>query len=739
MRILAWFAGSFAAGIFLAQYLLPEDWLLPCAVVFLVLSCGRLLLPKEAGRRVLLIGVGLSFAFGWNWLYIRQVQQPAEALVGTEQSVVMTLCDYAVPTDYGAKATVRIDGLSGKAVYYGDEALLELEPGQTVSGIVQMKSAAHIRDDDVTAFTSKGIFLLLYNSGDMTYGEGTAASPRWWPVRVGQEMRGMLNGLFEGDVAAFMTAILTGDKSGLSLEAEHHLSGAGLYHILAVSGLHCGYLLAIVVVLTGRHRLRLKALCTLPLLAFYVLLTGGSPSVLRACMMLVFLLAAPLFRRESDPPTALLFALLLILLANPFAAASISLQLSFGAVTGILFLTPRLYQLLIRNKKLGKVFCFTAAGFSTTMGALLFTAPLSGYYFGSLVLISPLSNFLCLWAASAVFVLGLVTVALGFLAPPLASIVGVIPTVLVRYILTASEMLTEVPYHAVYFDNPYLKYWLILTYSLFILVFLRKGTGKNYLLAAGLAGLALCITIGVGERRFSSRLDAVVLDVGQGQCVLLKSGEEFALVDCGSANSWYHPGQDAGQYLRSLGCRKLDYLILTHFDADHINGVEALFARIDVECLLVPETNGLTALLAERGTEVEVLTESRKTTFGQGLLTILPPVSQAEDDNERGLTVLVSAGANDLLITGDMSSAAERVLAEQYSLPDIEVLVAGHHGSITSTSKELLNALKPEAVCISVGSNSYGHPDNEVLRRIAEHCCEIYRTDMQGHIHLSLN
>ena len=119
-------------------------------------------------------------------------------------------------------------------------------------------------------------------------------------------------------------------------------------------------------------------------------------------------------------------------------------------------------------------------------------------------------------------------------------------------------------------------------------------------------------------------------------------------------------------------------------------------------------------------------------------MTIYPPVSDRED-NERGLTVLASAGDTDLMINGDMDSATERGLLETYDLPDIEILVVGHHGSKYSTSEDLLEAVAPELAVISVGSNSYGHPTDETLRRLVKAGCAVCRTDKQGSIHLILN
>lgn len=746
MRKLAIFAGSFSLGIFLAQYLLPTDWLLPAAVLCLGLGCGALLLPWEWRRRGVVIGAALALALGYDWLYTRQVQRPMEALVDQERPMTMALCDYAVPTSYGAKATVKLAGLPfGKAVYYGGEELLDLRPGQTVTDLVRFQSASKIRDDDVTTFTSKGVFLLAYQRGTPVYGEGTSGSVRWWPARFGYAMREQIQTLFDGDIAGFLTAILTGDKSGLSEQAAADLSEAGMYHILAVSGMHCGFLLAIVTLLAGRHRRRLVAGCTIPLLVFYALLTGGSPSVLRACVMLGFLLAAPLFRRDSDGPTALTAALFLILLANPFAAASISLQLSFGAMAGILWLTPRLYQLLLNGKK-GKTAQLLAASFSATMGALVFTVPLSAYYFQTLVLISLVSNLLCLWAASVVFILGLAAVLVSFALVPLGLLVGWVPALLIRYILLTAHLLAKVPYHAVYFSNPYLKYWLGYVYLLFGgAYFLGGNSRRKYGLSTVLAVLTLVLSIYLGIARYHSDLDAIVLDVGQGQSVVLASGGEFALVDCGSGNSWYDAGETAGQQLQSMGCRRLDYLILTHYDFDHVSGVTGLLARMDVESLLVPEGMDDAGLQSDvlsaaetHGVSIRFVNAEETLPLGNGALRIFPPLGDA-GDNERGLAVLASAGETDLLITGDMDSGTERRLLETFDLPDIEALVVGHHGSKYSTSDDLLDALQPETACISVGSNSYGHPTGETIRRLAEHGCAIYRTDMQGSIHLSFN
>ena len=309
MRKLAAFTVSFALGICLAQYLLPERLLLPVAAVFFAAACLALLLPGLWRKRVLLVGTGLALALGWNWLYSYAVRAPLAALSGSEGTASMTLLEYAVPTDYGAKVTVKLEGVPlGKVVCYGGADLLDLEPGQTVAAQVKFQDSARLREDTITNFTAQGVFLLAYQRGDeAVYGEGSAGSPRWWPAHAARAMQNRVTALFDGDEAAFLSAILTGDTSGLSEEARSDLSEAGLSHILSVSGLHCGFLMTLILLLTGRHRHRLAAALALPglLQIFY---PPGGEILLRRLPIPMLHARSPLFtccngpRRVIFPP-----------------------------------------------------------------------------------------------------------------------------------------------------------------------------------------------------------------------------------------------------------------------------------------------------------------------------------------------------------------------------------------------------------------------------------------------------
>ncbi len=748
MRRLATFCFAFAAGVFAAQYLLPQGRLLlwaagGCAALGALWAWS---LHGDGRRRAALIGLGLALALCWDWAYVRLVFAPYETMADTQRELTLELADYPTETDYGCRAEVRIleRGLYGKAVYYGDASLLALEPGTRLSGRVYMSSAATVHDTELTTFTSRGIYALLYARGDAEIGTGRAGALRYLPQRAAHRLRNAVETCFPERTQAFMTAILLGDRYGLSEEDVTYLSEAGLYHVTAVSGLHCAFLLSLLGFLTGRRR-RLLSAVAIPVLAFYALMAGLTPSVVRACVMLSLALIAPLFERESDPPTSLAFALFALLLANPFSVKSISLQLSFAAMAGLVWLTPKLYD-RIRAKKRGRAAWFVLGSLAATAGALVFTAPLTAFYFGCLALVAPLSNLLCLWAASLTFASGLLAALLGMAYPPLARILAYLPHFGALYLLTAAKWLAKIPCHAIYFANSYLKLWLAYVYAMLgVCYFARRGR-LRWLMAGGLAAATLALSIWLNAAPLhGGSLHVVALDVGQGQSVVLYSVGAAALIDCGSS-SYVDAGDVTADYLKSVGVDKLDYVVLSHYHEDHCDGLPVLFSRIGVGRLILPdieegdEMRAMTLALAEQyGVPVGFARERETLALGDAVLTVYPPVAEG-DMNEECLSALCTTGDFDALFTGDMDANTEYLLIASYPMPDVEVLMAGHHGSRWSTGGDLLAEVRPETVIVSCGlHNRYGHPNVETLRRLANAGAEVYRTDLQGNIHITVN
>ena len=268
-------------------------------------------------------------------------------------------------------------------------------------------------------------------------------------------------------------------------------------------------------------------------------------------------------------------------------------------------------------------------------------------------------------------------------------------------------------------------------------------TPSNALIPLALIALCAALLLNTLTLR-GGDLRVTVLDVGQGASILLHSKGQSALVDCGGSSPG-GSGDAAADVVQALGTDRLDYLVLTHFHADHANGVERLMARLDVRTLIVPDTQPddplrarILALAQEEGAQIRFLTDDTWVPLGETTLSLYAPLGDG-GANEEGLSVLATCGEFDALMTGDMNAAVERRLIKYHDLPDIELLVAGHHGSAYSSSEELLLATRPEYAVISVGYNSYGHPAPETLERLGAAGCEIYRTDWMGAVSITAN
>ena len=755
MRVLATVGFSFAAGLFLT--LLPWDgWQLYAAGALALASLLWALLGRGTPhlRRVLLVLLPLMVSLLYFSAYRALVRQPVQALCGGEHDFSAAVCDWPEATERGAKVTIRLHGLLGaKAVYYGDDDLLSLRPGDALSGTAWWNDVAAIGDGDLRQFSSRGVYALLYDRDTLTVQPAPDMPLGYAPQYAAKALCDKLAQLWDDpSVLGFLTAELTGDKSLLPESDYVAMQETGLAHIFAVSGLHCAFLVTLLsLLIPPTHRRTLCAVAS-AVLVFYMLLTGLSPSVARACVMQLFLLSAPLFRRGSDPLTSLAAALTVILLVNPYAVGSVSLQLSFAVTLGMVLLSGRLYKSFTgwyrgRNRAVRAALSFLAANLAATLGALVFTAPLTAYYFNILSLVAPLAGLLAVPAAGYAFMSAFVSALLGFVWTPLGHLAGYVPLLLVKYILWAAHLLLAVPYHAVYFTNVYLRVWLLYVYAAFLGCAVTPDGKRKYALASALTVLTLAACLWLNSRwQQYGAFRAAVLDVGQGESVALCSGSEAALVDCGSSNSYVDAGSVAADALQSAGIRRLSAMIVTHYHADHTNGLTEVLTRLPVDTLYLPDIEDeygvrdrLVSLAAHQGADVVFVTEPTRIALGEAVLTVYPPLLTTGDLNEQGLTALATAGDFDLLITGDMAGQTEQLLAQTYPLPDVEVLVVSHHGSRYSSDESFLRAITPDNAVISVGDNRYGHPAEETLRRLQAVGATVWRTDQQGSIRIIID
>lgn len=236
----------------------------------------------------------------------------------------------------------------------------------------------------------------------------------------------------------------------------------------------------------------------------------------------------------------------------------------------------------------------------------------------------------------------------------------------------------------------------------------------------------------------SGIMEVHYIDVGQGDCTLIKCGSAAMLIDAGNN----YKGTQIQLYLKKQGITKLDYVIATHPDGDHIGGLDVIVYKYQCDTIIMPDIDKDSN--SYRDLVDAINSKSYKTTFpeigkeyllGEAVFTIISPVKQYEDSNNSSVGILLKHGKNKFIFTGDAGAEAEKDMVIGSINIDCDVYKVGHHGSANSSSEIFLNATSPAYAVISCGKdNSYGHPHSSVLSELKYRGIKIFRTDTQGTI-----
>ncbi|MEX0723141.1 MAG: DNA internalization-related competence protein ComEC/Rec2 [Gracilimonas sp.] len=554
----------------------------------------------------------------------------------------------------------------------------------------------------------------------------------WWR----EKALDLVDKNFDSETAPIAKALLVGYKQDLDSESKSAFARAGLSHIMAVSGLHVGFIVAPFWIIipyfwTKKHGSIIGLGVLILLLVAYAGITGFSPSVMRASVMAGFLSFGKLFYRHNNSINLTAVAAVCLLIYNPAQLFEIGFQLSFSAVLIILLILPVIQKTLpywLQVRWYGKPLMVVIVSIVVQFGLY----PLQVYYFGEISLISPIANALFVPLLGIVVPLSLIALLATTILPFVGFVLNYPSLHFLGWMNGFVTMAAEWEWAwttASIESNLIFIGWLFLIFMISAwhipVLKWRMGIGVS-------ATLCLMLSLSVIEKLEPAKLTITFFDVGQGDAALLQtpSGKNI-MIDAGVWSPSYNSGKSVIlPHLKAAGIQKLDAVFLSHPHADHIGGVIDLMEGIPIDVIYNSgyeyDSNLYQSYLEsaeEKAIPIKTLTAGDTVGIDPAMLFLaMGPEGKKynSDPNEHSLILNVIYGKSEFLFTGDAGIHQEERLVEAYGdLLDTDLLKVGHHGSRTSSGNQFLAEVTPELAVISLAeSNRFRHPHKEAVIRL---------------------
>ncbi|MFH1994920.1 MAG: DNA internalization-related competence protein ComEC/Rec2 [Nitrospinota bacterium] len=568
-----------------------------------------------------------------------------------------------------------------------------------------------------------------------------------------------------------METMVFGEKGAIGVAEREKFSKAGISHILAVSGLHVGFVSLIFYFLFYRlffflflkrnrrylllgYSGRFASAATIIPVVGYTIMTGGSPSSFRAAVMIVIYLFFISLGREGDILSSIILAAMIILMRNPAQLFDVGFQLSFMALLSIVYGYPlvaggKLLNPIRESNIWGKIWGGVLKGFIISLLAIAGTAPIVAYYFNIFSPVAPITNIAAVPLTALIVPTTLFASAISLISYKAASLLILIPqnlSLLLRYIVDISLRL---PFAYLRLAPPSIGVIIVYYIFLFTLFQVRRGSAYKIVAASsfGLLSAILILNPIIRERGERGVISASFLDVGEGASIFIRSPSgKNILIDGGKSFGDFNIGRlVVAPYLWRKGVKRIDYLIATHPDRDHVGGLTYIAEELEIGTYIdnglksrdktisllrkIVASKGIAYHIAKQGDRLQV---DEETTIS----FLNPPELLGSNDNDSSIVSKIAYKDFSILSTGDIGTDAEGEI--DLMSAKATIMEVPHHGSGTSSSTKLIEAVSPEVAIISAGiNNHYGHPKGEVVERYKGFGTMVYVTAIDGGIEIS--
>ena len=534
-------------------------------------------------------------------------------------------------------------------------------------------------------------------------------------------------------------------------EIKTSFINSGLLHILAASGMNVSIIFGMWFFIANlfRFNYRFTILFGAVLVAMYTLMTGMGPSVLRAALMIEFVLFGKLIDRDADSIALIFFVAMVLLLYNPAMITDVGFQLSFVVTFALMFYCPP-----ILSKIDNKILDFLAGSVLIPVVAQLWASPIQMFYFNTFSTYSVFANFLIsplIVIISFLGFLGSTLALIPLIADKVCMVFDFVLNPVVTLLVKISNYFSDLPYSLLFLPNPTILQCLLYYSILLIFGFLVHKGFKSKRLYVLLSIFLLMLMLSFIKIP-SDKCEILSFSVGNADSFLIKTTQnKYVMIDTarGSNKEGGFSLADSimNKYMQNKNIKKLDYIILTHFDADHIGGTVDVIKKVNVGKVIInshqkntPTAKRLMSYLKENNINYEIL-KGHKTLIKEKdfvITTYAPNFKGKKTDNKNSILALVSYKKFDMLFMGD--GDFESIKNAQFTLPqNVEILKVGHHGAADIVNEEMLKRNKYDAAVISTGKNQYGHPNRETLDKLSLNGIQIYRTDVNNAVNIVSN